>query len=242
MKLRSLLMGASALVLLVPLTFVVAGGRSEATASTQETASTAAPVRLQTGGGYFRDSQGRVVILHGVNLNADVYQYPADDSTPFGFTAKDADLLAASGFNFARLAINWGQLVPSRPGDPVTRPASPSTRSPSERSSASRTCWPQGTSTSCWTFTKAALLSGRRGRFPGTRQSGKARPISSSLTVNSPRAAPAVPGTTCSRTRLTQTTQCCPEAAPRSSLSPRFGPHTVRPGDRWQYSSATRTT
>ncbi|WP_162259444.1 cellulase family glycosylhydrolase [Phycicoccus sp. Soil803] len=59
------------------------------------------------------------MILHGVNLNADVFQYPDTDLNPLGFTDKDADFLAASGFNFARLAVNWSQLVPTRPTDPT---------------------------------------------------------------------------------------------------------------------------
>ena len=116
---RSLLVGASA-VLLIPLLFVTHAGSSQAAEKTTglNTSTLPAPVRLQTGGGYFRDSRGRVVILHGVNLNADVYEYPDDDSNALGFTAKDADFLAASGFNFARLAVNWSQLLPDRPAVP----------------------------------------------------------------------------------------------------------------------------
>ncbi|MBC9822884.1 cellulase family glycosylhydrolase [Terrabacter sp. MAHUQ-38] len=60
-----------------------------------------------------------MVLLHGVNLNADVFQYPDTNLNPLGFTDKDADFLAASGFNFARLAVNWSQLVPNRPADPT---------------------------------------------------------------------------------------------------------------------------
>jgi len=83
----------------------------------QAPTSTRGPVRLQTEGGYFRDAQGRVVILHGFNLNGT--EFPNSDSAgPEGFTAKDADFLAANGFNFIRLGINWSQFVPERPMDP----------------------------------------------------------------------------------------------------------------------------
>jgi hypothetical protein len=51
-----------------------------------------------------------------MNVNGD--EFPNDDSQPEGFTTKDADLLAASGFNFVRLAISWNKLVPIRPSDP----------------------------------------------------------------------------------------------------------------------------
>ena len=114
MRFRSLLAGALGLILLTSLVSPVSADSSRA-----DTAPLPVPVRLQTGGGFFKDAQGRVVILHGVNLNADVYQYPNDDATPFGFTAKDADFLAASGFNFARMNIDWAQLVPNRPSDPT---------------------------------------------------------------------------------------------------------------------------
>lgn len=116
---RSLLAGAGALAL-ISLMGVAAGGGSQAAglAPSQESTSAGEPVRLQTGGGYFRDSKGRAVLLHGVNLNADVFQYPNNDEHYLGFTEKDADFLAASGFNFARMAVNWSQLVPNRPADP----------------------------------------------------------------------------------------------------------------------------
>src|SRR6266487_2412842 len=75
------------------------------------------PERLQTRGGYFRDAQGRVVILHGFNLNGS--EFPDSDSAgPEGFTAKDADFLAANGFNFIRLGVDWSKLVPARPALP----------------------------------------------------------------------------------------------------------------------------
>src|SRR5436309_1624260 len=78
-------------------------------AATKGPPSPAGPVRLQTGGGYFRDAQGRVVILHGFNLNGS--EFPDSDSAgPEGFTAKDADFLAASGFNFIRLGVDWSKL------------------------------------------------------------------------------------------------------------------------------------
>lgn len=109
---------AVAVAPLIPLTAgatsasVVPGPGDVAAASTPSR-----PAKLHTAGGYFRDAHGRVVLLHGVNLNANVFEYPDTTDHPLGFTAKDADFLVAQGFNFARLAVNWGQLLPDRPAD-----------------------------------------------------------------------------------------------------------------------------
>jgi endoglycosylceramidase len=79
------------------------------------------PVRLHTAGGYFRDAQGRVVILRGMNIvdkGPAASAYRPTDAVGNGFTDKDARFLADSGFNFVRLGINWSQLVASRPKIP----------------------------------------------------------------------------------------------------------------------------
>jgi endoglycosylceramidase len=111
-RLRGLLVGASALALLATV-----AGTVQAAQRPPATTSSDAPLRLQTGGGYFRDAQGRVVILHGFNLNGS--DFPNDTLSPFGFTEKDADFLAASGFNFLRLGVDWSKLAPAeRPKTP----------------------------------------------------------------------------------------------------------------------------
>lgn len=64
---------------------------------------------ISTTGTWFTDSQGRVVLQHGVNL---VYK-----SEPFypgaaGFGDDDAQFLAGNGFNVVRLGIIWSALEP----------------------------------------------------------------------------------------------------------------------------------
>lgn len=107
---------------MISLVALVESGVSQAAGPTVNIVATTTktdPVRLHTGKGHFLDSRGRVVLLHGLNLNADVFQYPDTNEHPLGFTEKDADFLLEQGFNFARLAINWAQLVPNRPADPT---------------------------------------------------------------------------------------------------------------------------
>jgi endoglycosylceramidase len=106
------LAGSCALALLA----TAAGGTVRAADGPPAATPSSAPVRLRTDSGYFRDAQGRVVILHGFNLNGS--DFPNDTLTPFGFTEKDADFLVANGFNFLRLGVNWSALVPQRPENP----------------------------------------------------------------------------------------------------------------------------
>ena len=71
------------------------------------------PIRSR-GGPFLYDSQGRVVFFHGVNA---VYKlppfelYPAPGK-PWNFSAADASLIAALGFNVVRLGMTWRGLEP----------------------------------------------------------------------------------------------------------------------------------
>jgi endoglycosylceramidase len=59
------------------------------------------------------DGEGRVVLLHGVNAVWKRAPY-APPATPAGFTARDADWLAAQGFNTVRLGVIFAGVMPRR--------------------------------------------------------------------------------------------------------------------------------
>jgi endoglycosylceramidase len=71
------------------------------------------PVRLHRDGHWLADASGRVVLLHGVNA---VWKRPpyAPPATPAGFTAHDADWIAAQGFNTVRLGVIFAGVMPRR--------------------------------------------------------------------------------------------------------------------------------
>ena len=75
----------------------------------------AAPVsahrQLRRNGAWLVDEQDRVVILHGVNAVWKQAPYVAPDSID-GFTAADADWLAAHGFNAVRLGVLFAGVMP----------------------------------------------------------------------------------------------------------------------------------
>ena len=87
--------------------------------SAHHAARTAAPLRrtaggpeqLRRAGGWLVDSRGRVVILHGVNAVWKHAPY-APPATAAGFTAADADWLAANGFNAVRLGVLFAGVMP----------------------------------------------------------------------------------------------------------------------------------
>jgi endoglycosylceramidase len=65
-------------------------------------------------GAFLTDQAGRVVFLHGVNVVYKLPPYVAPD-TAAGFTARDADFLAAHGFDAVRLGVLFAGVMP-RPG------------------------------------------------------------------------------------------------------------------------------
>jgi endoglycosylceramidase len=82
------------------------------------------------GGPFLRDSYGRAVILHGVNAVYKLPPYELYDAPgrPFDFSATDASMIAAAGFDVVRLGIVWEGLEPGTVGanDPaICTPGSP---------------------------------------------------------------------------------------------------------------------
>lgn len=72
-----------------------------------------APQQLRRDGRWLVDPQGRVVLLHGVNLVwKPAPHYPPD--TAEGFRAADADWLADQGFNTARIGTLWVGVAPEQ--------------------------------------------------------------------------------------------------------------------------------
>lgn len=73
------------------------------------------PPQLRREGRWLVDPQGRVVIVHGLNLVWKHAPY-APPATREGFTARDARWLARHGFNAARVGTLWAGLTPDRAG------------------------------------------------------------------------------------------------------------------------------
>ena len=71
------------------------------------------PPRLTHAGRFFTDAQGRVVILHGVNMVNKLGTYAPSD---VGFGADDIEYLVSQGFNTLRLGFTWKGFEP-RPGN-----------------------------------------------------------------------------------------------------------------------------
>jgi endoglycosylceramidase len=71
------------------------------------------PAVLHREGHWLVDAQGRVVLLHGVNAVWKRAPYVAP-ATAAGFTAKDADWIAAQGFNTVRLGVIFAGVMPQR--------------------------------------------------------------------------------------------------------------------------------
>jgi endoglycosylceramidase len=69
-------------------------------------------LRLGHLGRWITDADGRVVIVHGINM---VYKRPPDDPAAVGFGNDDAAFLASIGFNAVRVGVIWKAVEP-RPG------------------------------------------------------------------------------------------------------------------------------
>jgi endoglycosylceramidase len=90
---------------------------SAGTGTSAATATSTTVPRLHREGRWLVDGQGRVVVVHGVNLVYKPAPYAPPD-TPSGFTAADADWLARYGFNAARLGVLWAGVDPTGPDAP----------------------------------------------------------------------------------------------------------------------------
>ncbi|WP_235435835.1 cellulase family glycosylhydrolase [Mycobacterium sp. EPa45] len=64
---------------------------------------------ISTTGRWLTTDDGRVAVVHGVNL---VYKIPPYDPATVGFGADDAQFLADNGFNVVRLGIDWAAVEP----------------------------------------------------------------------------------------------------------------------------------
>ncbi|BBX48854.1 cellulase family glycosylhydrolase [Mycobacterium cookii] len=70
------------------------------------------PGGLTTSGDWLTNSDGQVVILHGLN---EVYKVAPGEPSADGFSNDDAAFLAANGFNAVRVGVIWSDLEP-QPG------------------------------------------------------------------------------------------------------------------------------
>ena len=90
-------------------------GPSEPPATEARAGSGSAP-QLRRDGRWLVDAHNRVVLLHGVNLVWKNAPFVPPDAAE-GFTAADADFLAAHGFNTARIGTLWVGVSPHASGE-----------------------------------------------------------------------------------------------------------------------------
>jgi endoglycosylceramidase len=76
------------------------------------TGATSGSDSIGTTGNWLTNSDGQVVLLHGLN---EVYKIPPGEPSASGFSDDDAAFLAANGFNAVRLGVIWADLEP-QPG------------------------------------------------------------------------------------------------------------------------------
>jgi endoglycosylceramidase len=77
--------------------------------TTQNVDSVGPLLSVGTNGDWLTNSDGQVVILHGLN---DVYKVGSGEPSADGFSDDDAAFLAANGFNAVRVGIIWSDLEP----------------------------------------------------------------------------------------------------------------------------------
>jgi endoglycosylceramidase len=65
--------------------------------------------------GRILDADGREVLLRGVNFNSHVeyWQYDPERFTNYPFLEEDADMMAAMGWNMARVLLSWSRVEPA---------------------------------------------------------------------------------------------------------------------------------
>jgi endoglycosylceramidase len=102
---KTLRCAAAHITLLLPLLAACGGG--SAPGSSDDTA--ARESRFSQQGRWLVDAQGRVAVIHGVNL---VEKHPPYHPTAVGFNAAHADFIAANGFNSVRLGLIYKALEP----------------------------------------------------------------------------------------------------------------------------------
>ncbi|SEA87498.1 MULTISPECIES: cellulase family glycosylhydrolase [unclassified Mycobacterium] len=78
-----------------------------------QTPSGSSILSITANGMYLTNSDGQVVLLHGVN---EVYKLAPYEPSASGFDEADAEFLAANGFNVVRLGVIWAGVEPS-PGE-----------------------------------------------------------------------------------------------------------------------------
>lgn len=83
--------------------------------ASSSTADQLPPPQLRRKGRWLVDGQGRVVIIHGLNLVYKRRPYAPPDAVT-GFQVRDANWLARHGFNGARIGTLWSGLTPDAPG------------------------------------------------------------------------------------------------------------------------------
>ena len=83
------------------------GALSGAGSQTQDLDGTVLPIG--TTGSWLTNSDGQVVILHGLN---EVYKVAPYEPSASGFSNDDAAFLAANGFNAVRVGVIWSELEP----------------------------------------------------------------------------------------------------------------------------------
>ncbi len=113
---RLVLLGAVALLAACDPINSGSSSNSSGSGTTPVSGPTTSQQQLRRDGRWLVDPQGRVVLLHGVNMvwKTEPFYPPA---TAEGFLASDAQWLAEHGFNSARIGTLWVGVTPHAPGE-----------------------------------------------------------------------------------------------------------------------------